>query len=254
MESFGDYGSKIQTLVRHLLYLKLTDPDAKSIVFSAWADSLFIMERALTSNGIRCLRIDQKSRGESAAKRFKSDPEILVLLLHGERENAGLNITCASRVFLLESVVHHGFEVQAIARIDRMGQTRPTEVFCYYAEDTVERNILDLAARQGLSLYTKENSAGTLNVAALSTDADSKIADTPKKLKKKIQKGDFISKTDDMLAILFPHMYEELEFLIPEDTEMQSPSASQADPFVSSPSLTVHGAENNAVAGPSRLQ
>ncbi|KAG5347430.1 hypothetical protein C0989_011897, partial [Termitomyces sp. Mn162] len=82
----------------------------------------------------------------------------------------------------------------------------------------------------------------------------SKIADTPKKLKKKIQKGDFISKTDDMLAILFPHMYEELEFLIPEDTEMQSPSASQADPFVSSPSLTVHGAENNAVAGPSRLQ
>lgn len=59
--------------------------------------------------------------------------------------------------------------------------------------DTVERNILDLAARQGLSLYTKENSAGTLNVAALSTDADFKIADTPKKLKKKI-KGDFISK------------------------------------------------------------
>jgi E3 ubiquitin-protein ligase SHPRH len=55
-------------------------------------------------------------------------------------------VTCASRVFLLESVVHHAFEVQgrracsnldhalaftgtltAIARIDRMGQTRPTE-------------------------------------------------------------------------------------------------------------------------------
>lgn len=44
-----------------------------------------------------------------------------------ERENAGLNLTCASRVFLLESVVHHGFELQAIARIDRLGQTRPTE-------------------------------------------------------------------------------------------------------------------------------
>ncbi|KAG6889213.1 hypothetical protein C0995_002673 [Termitomyces sp. Mi166 len=251
MESFGDYGSKIQTLVRHLLYLKITDPDAKSIVFSAWADSLFIMERALTSNGIRCLRIDQKRKGESAAKRFKSDPEILVLLLHGERENAGLNITCASRVFLLESVVHHGFEVQAIARIDRMGQTRPTEVFCYYAEDTVERNILDLAARQGLSLYTKENSAGTLNVAALSTDADSKIADSPKKLKKKIQKGDFISKMDDMLAILFPHMYEELEFLISEDTEMESSSASQTNPAVLKPA---HGAGQNTVAGPSRLK
>lgn len=61
-----------------------------------------------------------------------------------ERDNAGLNVTCASRVFLVESVVNHGFEVQgrfvpglsvtiispitaAIARIDRMGQTKPTE-------------------------------------------------------------------------------------------------------------------------------
>ena len=40
-------------------------------------------------------------------------------------------------------------------------------VYCYYAEDTVERNILDLAARQGLSLYTKDNSSGTLNVEPL---------------------------------------------------------------------------------------
>jgi len=40
MESFGGFGSKIQTLVRHLLYLQITDPGAKSIVFSAWADSL----------------------------------------------------------------------------------------------------------------------------------------------------------------------------------------------------------------------
>jgi len=102
----------------------------------------------LKDNGIQCLRIDQGSR--STVDKFTSDPNILVLLLHGyvrmfaarillliflrERENAGLNVTCASRVFLLESVVHHSFEIQAIARIDRLGQTRPTEVYCYYAE------------------------------------------------------------------------------------------------------------------------
>jgi hypothetical protein len=40
MESFGSYGSKIQALVRHLLFLQATEPGAKSIVFSAWADSL----------------------------------------------------------------------------------------------------------------------------------------------------------------------------------------------------------------------
>lgn len=81
-------------------------------------------------------------------------------------------------------------------------------MYCYYAEgdllfvyyfglylcwsftDTVEKNILDLAARQGLSLYTKENSAGTLNISSLADD-DTKTVDSPRK---KVQKGDFISK------------------------------------------------------------
>jgi hypothetical protein len=40
MEVCGSYGTKIDTLVRHLLYLQVTEPGAKSIVFSAWEDSL----------------------------------------------------------------------------------------------------------------------------------------------------------------------------------------------------------------------
>ncbi|KAJ7224511.1 SNF2 family N-terminal domain-containing protein [Mycena pura] len=212
MPAYGDYGNKIQTLVRHLLYLRNADAGAKSIVFSAWADSLFIVERALRANGISCLRVDQNRKGLTAAKRFASE-DIDVLLLHGEKENAGLNITCASRVFLLESVVHHGFEIQAIARIDRMGQTRPTEVFCYYAEDTVEKNILDLAARHGTSIYTKDHAVGSiLNVASLAGEGNKNI-DSPSK--KTVQKGDFIFKIDDMMAILFPHMFEDIEYLVP---------------------------------------
>ena len=75
-----------------------------------------------------------------------------------------------------------------------MGQTRPTEVYCYYAEETVEKNILDLAARKGLSLYTTEKSQGTLDVApaAMAPDAATNVVDAPSK--KKDQKGDFIFK------------------------------------------------------------
>ena len=40
MEMHGSFGTKIDTLVRHLLYLQLADAGAKSIVFSAWEDSL----------------------------------------------------------------------------------------------------------------------------------------------------------------------------------------------------------------------
>ncbi len=40
MEVRGSYGTKIDTLVRHIVYLQLADVGAKSIVFSAWEDSL----------------------------------------------------------------------------------------------------------------------------------------------------------------------------------------------------------------------
>ncbi|KAJ3770452.1 SNF2 family N-terminal domain-containing protein [Lentinula raphanica] len=265
IEAIGDYGSKIQTLVRHIMHFEQVDPGSKSIIFSAWADSLTIVERALRENGIHSIRIDRGTRGEGPVNKFKSNPEISVLLLHGERENAGLNITCASRVFLLESVVHHGFEIQAIARIDRMGQTRPTEVYCYYAEDTVERHILDLAARQGLSLYTKANSAGSLNVSSF-TNEKPMIESPAKKSSKLGVKGDFISKIDDMLAILFPHMFEDLEYLLPPDDIVMTDvtnvdNIARADSVVGDASSRgakgkgkARAAQENAIAGPSRLR
>ncbi len=77
METYGDFGSKIQTLVRHLAHIKVTDTGAKSIIFSAgqihcivrprYTSSfpsvslmlLAVVEYALKENGIRALRIDQ---------------------------------------------------------------------------------------------------------------------------------------------------------------------------------------------------
>ena len=40
MDCLGSYGSKIETLVKHLLFCQAIETGAKSIVFSAWADSL----------------------------------------------------------------------------------------------------------------------------------------------------------------------------------------------------------------------
>lgn len=72
-----------------------------------------VIEHALTSNDIPSIRIDSRAKG-TTAKLFELDAGLRVMLLHGERENAGLNIVCASRVFLLESVVNHAFEVQGV--------------------------------------------------------------------------------------------------------------------------------------------
>lgn len=86
--------------------------------------------------------------------------------------------------------------------------------------DTVERNILDLAARQGLSLYTRDNSEGTLDLTTFSNiTAEKPQMDAPRKKKEQrgAQKGDFIFRVDDMLAVLFPHMYEDVEYLVAEE-------------------------------------
>ena len=119
--------------------------------------------------------------------------------------------------------------------------------FPKFFADTIERNILDLAARKGLSLYTKENSSGSLNVSSFSKDSETAI-DNPEK-RKTLQRGDFIHKVDDMLAILFPHMFEEIEYLVPP-TDITDRDVEMTESDV--PRRVQTGIEINAIAGPSR--
>lgn len=103
------------------------------------------------------------------------------------------------------------------------------------SSDIVERNILDLAARKGMSLYTIGNATGSLDVTSLTEDVNAKAVEG--KTRKKDQKGDFITKwvstfcpctpeltssrVEDMLSILFPHLFEDVDYLIPqEDNDM----------------------------------
>lgn len=88
--------------------------------------------------------------------------------------------------------------------MDRLGQERQTEVYCYATESTVEKNILDLGARKGLSLFTKDSADTMLDIMKYS-EQDKQPVDGAKKLQRK---GDFVAKADDMLACLFPHLYD----------------------------------------------
>lgn len=54
----------------------------------------------------------------------------------------GLTLTCAKYVFLLEPTVAPSFELQAVGRVDRMGQTQETKVFCLFSEHTIDSSIV----------------------------------------------------------------------------------------------------------------
>ena len=97
---------------------------------------------------------------------------IQVFLLHSERESAGLTLTCARYVFLgtslatvfarqscltnalfcstVEPTLSPSFELQAIGRVDRLGQTQQTTVFCYASNQTVDANIVRLSGQSSV--------------------------------------------------------------------------------------------------------
>jgi E3 ubiquitin-protein ligase SHPRH len=70
------------------------------------------------------------------------------LLLPLRRGANGLNLTEAQHVILLEPVLDFGAEAQAMKRVDRIGQTKPTCVHRFLLQGTVEENVQALSNRR----------------------------------------------------------------------------------------------------------
>lgn len=82
------------------------------------------------------------------ATRFKEDPAIEVFLLHARAHSSGLNLVNANHVFLCEPLVNTALELQAIARVDRIGQMHETSVYLYVTAGTVEESIYNLSVKR----------------------------------------------------------------------------------------------------------
>lgn len=141
------FTTKVDTLVRHLLWLRESDPGAKSIIFSQYRDFLTVLH-----NAFRRFRIGYASIDEAdGIARFKSDPAVECFLLHARAHSSGLNLVNASHVFLCEPLLHTALELQAIARVDRIGQQHETTVWLYLVSGTVEESIYNLSVRRRMA-------------------------------------------------------------------------------------------------------
>nr|ODN87625.1 hypothetical protein L203_03405 [Cryptococcus depauperatus CBS 7841] len=159
LDMMGEFGSKINVLIKHLLYYKSKEPDARHLIFSNWHDSLTIVMRALQANNLSFISFDQNKKHKDVVDQFIKDESITVFLLHAERESSGLTLTSCRVVHLLEPVLSHSFELQAIGRVDRLGQQKETSVYCYATMDTVESRILSQGVRNGSSIYLADKHA-----------------------------------------------------------------------------------------------
>ncbi|TQV99075.1 SNF2 family helicase/ATPase [Cordyceps javanica] len=138
------FTTKVDTLVRHLLWLRESDPGAKSIIFSQYRDFLTVLHNAFSRFRIGYASIDEAD----GIARFKSDPAAECFLLHARAHSSGLNLVNASHVFLCEPLLHTALELQAIARVDRIGQQHETTVWLYLVSGTVEESIYNLSVRR----------------------------------------------------------------------------------------------------------
>jgi E3 ubiquitin-protein ligase SHPRH len=138
------FTTKVDTLVRHLIWLRESDPGSKSIIFSQFKEFLQVLAGAFKRHRIEFSSIDKPD----GIERFKHDPAVECFLLHAKAHSSGLNLVNASHVFLCEPLLNTGLELQAIARVDRIGQHQETNVWLYLVDGTVEESIYQLSVKR----------------------------------------------------------------------------------------------------------
>lgn len=164
-----NYGTKVDMIIRQAKYLVTKDPSVQILVFSQWNAFLLLLGRAMNYEGVKFKSwMNQKAAvsnetgiGRASRKNnssnsklnqditdFKRDPSITCFLLNTIAQAAGLTFTNASHVFLCEPMVNLSFELQAVNRIHRIGQTKETSVWNFIIEGTIEESIAYLGTKK----------------------------------------------------------------------------------------------------------
>ncbi|KAK9480907.1 SNF2 family N-terminal domain-containing protein [Lipomyces japonicus] len=147
VELAGSYGSKIDMIIRHMLWLRSHDARAQVVLFSQWTDFLQILSIALVSHGIKYSSLEKKNMDE-----FKRNPEIMCFLLHAKSQSSGLTLINATHVIICEPLFNTALELQAISRVHRIGQTQSTTVWMYAISGSVEESVLSFATKKRVAL------------------------------------------------------------------------------------------------------
>ncbi|ORY95501.1 SNF2 family N-terminal domain-domain-containing protein [Syncephalastrum racemosum] len=119
----------------------------KTVVFSQFTSFLDIIEIAMQREQFKYTRLDgalRQADREKVLTAFKSTKDVNILLISLRAGGVGLNLTCASRVIMLDPWWNFAVEAQAIDRIHRLGQEEDVVVTRFIVKDTVEERILEI--------------------------------------------------------------------------------------------------------------
>ncbi|KAG7864621.1 hypothetical protein KL918_005359 [Ogataea parapolymorpha] len=155
---FNPYGksSKINALLSHLQQIYEENPGDHVIVFSQFTSFLDLVEKELKSYtcNFRILKfdgrlnVDQRQRALNEFNTKTTDGRITILLISLKAGGVGLNLTIASKAFLLDPHWNNATEFQAIDRIHRVGQSKSVKVVRFIMEGSIEERMLKIQERK----------------------------------------------------------------------------------------------------------
>ncbi len=157
MGQYGGPHTKTKALIEALKNSRIEsrglpkDKPIKSVVFSGWTAHLDLIQIALEDHDIKYARLDGKmsrAKRTAAVDAFRDDPEVTVFLVSISAGGLGLNLTVASRVYVMEPQYNPAAEAQAVDRVYRLGQTREVFTIRFIMQDSFEEKMLALQRKK----------------------------------------------------------------------------------------------------------
>ncbi|KAF5018422.1 hypothetical protein F66182_9596 [Fusarium sp. NRRL 66182] len=130
------------------LLKQIGETGEKTIIFSQWTLLLDLLSVAMWHEKmVKPERYDgsmSATQRNMAAHKFRDRKGVNVMLVSLRAGNAGLNLTAASRVIIMDPFWNPYIEMQAVDRAYRIGQQKEVKVYRILTKGTVEDRIVDL--------------------------------------------------------------------------------------------------------------
>ncbi|KAK0739817.1 SNF2 family N-terminal domain-containing protein [Apiosordaria backusii] len=153
--------SKIELLVHELHKLRSDNASHKSIIFSQFTTMLQLIEWRLRRAGITTVMLDGSmtpAQRQASIQHFMTNPDVECFLVSLKAGGVALNLTEASRVFIVDPWWNPAAEWQSADRCHRIGQTRPCTITRLCIEDSVESRMVLLQEKKTNMINSTINS------------------------------------------------------------------------------------------------
>ncbi|KAF9884115.1 DNA repair protein rad16 [Aspergillus nanangensis] len=143
--------TKIEMLVYELFKLRSKKQTHKSIVFSQFTSMLQLVEWRLRRAGFNTVMLDgtmTPAQRQKSIDYFMNNVDVEVFLVSLKAGGVALNLTEASRVFIVDPWWNPAAEWQSADRCHRIGQRRPCVITRLCIEDSVESRIVMLQEKK----------------------------------------------------------------------------------------------------------